>query len=63
MISLSASNDDGATQPLGHGQFSFEGIMIDDKMFKEFHDVIVAELFFVDINSGCSDASHVSLLF
>ncbi|MBR1521884.1 MAG: hypothetical protein IJ635_11690 [Bacteroidaceae bacterium] len=47
MISLSASDDNGATQPFGHGNFAFEGVMVDEKMVKEFHYIICVELFFV----------------
>lgn len=32
--------------------------MVDDNMIKELYNVIGVELFFVDINSRCSDFSH-----
>jgi hypothetical protein len=58
VISLSATDDDGATQPLGHGNFSFKGVMVDKQMVIEFHHM-VAELFFVDKDFGCGDSSHI----
>ena len=60
---MAVADDDGAAQPFGHGKFALEGIVIDDDMFIEFHDMVVVELFFVDIYSGCCDASHTSYLW
>jgi hypothetical protein len=48
----------GASEPFGHGEFSLEGIVVDDLMMKEFHDVVVAELLFIDIYPGCCDSTH-----
>lgn len=47
MKSFLSSDDDGAAQPLRHGEFFAKRIMIGNKMVKEFHDVIVVELLFV----------------
>ncbi len=49
--SFLSSDDDGAAQPLRHGEFFAKRIMIGNKMVKEFHNVIVVELLFVDIDS------------
>ena len=49
--SFLSSDDDGAAQPLRHGEFFAKRIMIRNKMVKEFHNVIVVELLFVDIDS------------
>lgn len=51
MVGFFAADDDGATEPFGHGELSFEWIMIDHQMLKEFYNVIVVELFFVDKHS------------
>lgn len=48
VVGLVASDDDGATEPFGHGEFFFKGIMIDNEMVNEFHDMVV-ELFSVDV--------------
>ena len=61
MEGMAVADDDGAAEPLGHGKFALEGIVIDDDMFIEFHDMVVVELFFVDIDSGCCNATHDNL--
>ena len=61
MVGMAVADDDGAAEPFGHGKFALEGIVIDDDMFIEFHDMVVVELFFVDIYSGCCDATHDNL--
>ncbi len=51
VVGFSATDDDGAAKPFGHRKFAFEGIMIHHQVFKEFYNVIVVELFFVEKDS------------
>ena len=55
---MMVADEYGASEPFGHGEFSLEGIVVDDLMMKEFHDVVVAELLFIDIYPGCCDSTH-----
>ncbi|MBR2630460.1 MAG: hypothetical protein IKD25_02880 [Bacteroidaceae bacterium] len=50
MVSLLISYDDGTTKPFCHRLLVCEGVVIDNKMIKEFYNMIDVELFFVDVN-------------
>ena len=62
MKGLTVMQDDGATQPFGHGHLIPQWVMPDNTMFKEFHDVIAVELFFIGVDSRCGNLSYAQAL-
>lgn len=58
MVCFPISKNDGSSKPFCHGDFFRERIMFCDDMIKEFHDMIVMELFFVDEHSGGCYTAH-----